>query len=39
MEMTLHPKSDVVRVYLSREIRKRGLIRYKGRKRMKENNL
>ena len=39
MHGTLHPKSDIEMVYLSREIEERGLKSYEGCIRMKENNL
>ena len=39
MHGALHPKSDVDRVYLSRELGERGLISFKKCIRMKENNL
>ena len=39
MHGTLHPKSDIEMVYLSREIGERGLKSYEGCIRMKENNL
>ena len=39
MHRALHPKSDVDRVYLSREMGGRGLISCEGCIRMEENNL
>ena len=39
MHTALHPKSDIDRVYLSREMGGRGLISCEGCVRMEENNL